>query len=178
MGKSQRAAQESQALDRDLLLGRLDFAPDGGGFRDEFDVGGERLDDDVAGVTDVLESAGDAGPVDVVVAGSAAVAAARMEVSQQLAGLRVDEGDVGRGIREVGREADLGEIVAATKRLIDDPELTNDDLCETVKGPDFPGGATIYRFEEVRNVETGKTERVDGIRRAYATGRGRIVMRA
>ena len=72
----------------------------------------------------------------------------------------------------------LGEIVAATKRLIDDPELTNDDLCETVKGPDFPGGATIYRFEEVRNVETGKTERVDGIRRAYATGRGRIVMRA
>ena len=72
----------------------------------------------------------------------------------------------------------LGEIVEATKRLIDDPELTNDDLCETVKGPDFPGGATIYRFEEVRNVETGKTERVDGIRRAYATGRGRIVMRA
>jgi DNA gyrase subunit A len=72
----------------------------------------------------------------------------------------------------------LGEVIEATKRLIDDPELTNDDLCETIKGPDFPGGATIYRFEEVRNVETGKTERVDGIRRAYATGRGRIVMRA
>ncbi len=72
----------------------------------------------------------------------------------------------------------LREIAAATKRLIDDPELTNDDLCETIQGPDFPGGATIYRFEEQRNVETGKAERVDGIRRAYATGRGRIVMRA
>jgi len=72
----------------------------------------------------------------------------------------------------------LGEVVAATKRLIEDPELTNDDLCETVLGPDFPGGGLIYRFEEEKNVETGKAERVDGIRRAYASGRGRIVMRA
>ncbi|TMB75510.1 MAG: DNA gyrase subunit A, partial [Chloroflexi bacterium] len=72
----------------------------------------------------------------------------------------------------------LREVVAATKRLIDDPELTNDDLCETVLGPDFPGGGLIYRFEEERNVETGKAERLDGIRRAYASGRGRIVMRA
>jgi len=39
----------------------------------------------------------------------------------------------------------LREIVAATKRLIDDPELTTDDLCETVVGPDFPGGGVIYR---------------------------------
>jgi DNA gyrase subunit A len=72
----------------------------------------------------------------------------------------------------------LREIVAATQRLIEDPDLTNDDLCETVLGPDFPGGGIIYRFEEDKNVETGKTERVDGIRRAYANGRGRIVMRA
>ena len=72
----------------------------------------------------------------------------------------------------------LREVVAAEKRLIDDPELTNDDLCETILGPDFPGGALIYRFEEEKNVETGKPERVDGIRRAYASGRGRIVMRA
>src|SRR5213595_1242277 len=72
----------------------------------------------------------------------------------------------------------LREIVAATKRLIDDPELTTDDLCETVIGPDFPGGAVIYRFDEQRNVETGATERVDAIRRAYAQGRGRIVARA
>ena len=72
----------------------------------------------------------------------------------------------------------LREIVAATKRLIDDPELTTDDLCETVIGPDFPGGAVIYRFDEQRNVETGAAERVDAIRRAYAQGRGRIIARA
>jgi DNA gyrase subunit A len=72
----------------------------------------------------------------------------------------------------------LREIVAATKRLIDDPELTTDDLCETVVGPDFPGGGVIYRFDEQRNVETGAPERVDAIRRAYAQGRGRIIARA
>src|SRR5947207_13895331 len=72
----------------------------------------------------------------------------------------------------------LTEIATATRRLIDDPELTTDDLCETILGPDFPGGALIYRFEEEKNVETGKAERIDGIRRAYANGRGRIVMRA
>ena len=72
----------------------------------------------------------------------------------------------------------LREIVAATKRLIDDPELTTDDLCDTVVGPDFPGGGVIYRFDEQRNVETGAAERVDAIRRAYAQGRGRIIARA
>ena len=72
----------------------------------------------------------------------------------------------------------LREIVAATKRLIDDPDLTTDDLCETVVGPDFPGGGVVYRFDEQRNVETGAAERVDAIRRAYAQGRGRIVARA
>ena len=72
----------------------------------------------------------------------------------------------------------LREVVEATKRLIDDPELTINDLAETITGPDFPGGAQVYRFAEQRNVETGKAERVDAIRRAYATGRGRVVMRA
>ena len=72
----------------------------------------------------------------------------------------------------------LREVTAAVKRLVDDPELTNDDLCETVLGPDFPGGGVIYRFEEQKNVETGKAERVDAIRRAYSNGRGRILMRA
>ncbi|MBM4433597.1 MAG: DNA gyrase subunit A [Chloroflexi bacterium] len=72
----------------------------------------------------------------------------------------------------------LREVVEATKRLIDDPELTIDDLAETILGPDFPGGGTVYRFEEQRNVETGKAEKVDAIRRAYATGRGRVLMRA
>ncbi len=72
----------------------------------------------------------------------------------------------------------LREVTSAVKRLVDDPELTNDDLCETVLGPDFPGGGLIYRFEEQKNVETGATERVDAIRRAYSNGRGRILMRA
>ncbi len=72
----------------------------------------------------------------------------------------------------------LREVVAAMKRLIDEPDLTNDDLCETVLGPDFPGGGVIYRYEEQRNLETGKAERIDSIRRAYANGRGRILMRA
>ena len=72
----------------------------------------------------------------------------------------------------------LREVTEAVKRLVDDAELTNDDLCETVLGPDFPGGGVIYRFEEQKNVETGAAERVDAIRRAYANGRGRILMRA
>ena len=72
----------------------------------------------------------------------------------------------------------LREVVEATKRLIEDPDLAADALSQIIKGPDFPGGATIYRFEEERNVETGKAQKVDGILRAYATGRGRIVMRA
>ena len=72
----------------------------------------------------------------------------------------------------------LREIAEATKRLIDDPELTTDELCDTVLGPDFPGGGVIYRFDEERNVETGVAARVDAIRRAYAQGRGRVIMRA
>ncbi len=72
----------------------------------------------------------------------------------------------------------LREIAAAIKRLIEDPEATVDDLAELVRGPDFPGGGVIYRFEEQKNVETGALERVDVIRRAYANGRGRILTRA
>ncbi|MBI3522286.1 MAG: DNA gyrase subunit A [Chloroflexi bacterium] len=72
----------------------------------------------------------------------------------------------------------LREVAEATKRLIDDPSLTNDDLCETMLGPDFPGGGVIFRFDEQRNIETGAAERVDAIRRAYSNGRGRILMRA
>ncbi|HXQ95915.1 MAG TPA: DNA gyrase subunit A [Candidatus Acidoferrales bacterium] len=72
----------------------------------------------------------------------------------------------------------LGEIVSATIALIESPELTADDLCEHVKGPDFPTGATIFRFEQQRNALTGQQERVDAIRQMYANGRGRVVMRA
>ena len=72
----------------------------------------------------------------------------------------------------------LGEIVDATIAMIDDPELTSDDLCKFVQGPDFPTGGTIYRFERQRNSLTGEWETVDAIRQMYAHGRGRVVMRA
>ena len=72
----------------------------------------------------------------------------------------------------------LGEICDATVALIDDPELTTDDLCRYVLGPDFPTGGTIYRFESRRNQFTGEWETIDAIRDMYAHGRGRVVIRA
>ena len=72
----------------------------------------------------------------------------------------------------------LGEIADATIALIDDPDLTSDDLCKFVQGPDFPTGGTIFRFEKQRNLLTGEWETVDAIRQMYAHGRGRVVMRA
>lgn len=56
------------------------------------------------------------------------------------------------------------EVIDATCALIDDPELGVEDLMEYVKGPDFPTGAMIL----------GKA----GIRSAYETGRGSIVIRS
>jgi len=58
----------------------------------------------------------------------------------------------------------LGEIIDGTIMLIDNPELTVLDLMTKIQGPDFPTGATIM----------GKA----GIRAAYETGRGKIVVRA
>ncbi len=72
----------------------------------------------------------------------------------------------------------LGEICDATVALIDDPDLTSDDLCKFVLGPDFPTGGTIFRFEKQRNILSGEWETVDAIRQMYAHGRGRVVMRA
>jgi DNA gyrase subunit A len=72
----------------------------------------------------------------------------------------------------------LGEIVNATIALIDDPALTSDALCEYVNGPDFPTGATIFRFDRRRNAVTGQWEQIDAIRDMYAHGRGRIIMQA
>ncbi len=58
----------------------------------------------------------------------------------------------------------LGEVVDAIVTLIDNPQANADDLMQHVKGPDFPTGAIIV----------GRS----GIRDAYRTGRGRVVMRA
>ena len=72
----------------------------------------------------------------------------------------------------------LGEVTEATVALIDNPNLTNDELCNIVTGPDFPTGGTIFRFDRRRNSVTGQWEEVDAIRDMYAHGRGRIVMQA
>src|SRR6476660_9507952 len=58
----------------------------------------------------------------------------------------------------------LGETIDATIELMDNPDATVADLMRHIKGPDFPTAATIVG--------------VSGIREAYETGRGRVVMRA
>jgi len=58
----------------------------------------------------------------------------------------------------------LGEVVDALVALIDEPTIDVDRLTKHIKGPDFPTGAIILGRE--------------GIREAYRSGRGRIVMRA
>jgi DNA gyrase subunit A len=58
----------------------------------------------------------------------------------------------------------LAEVASATKHLVDHPDCSIDDLARHIKGPDFPTGAFIYG--------------IAGIKECYASGRGRIVMRA
>ena len=72
----------------------------------------------------------------------------------------------------------LGEIVDAEIAYIENPDITNDELCQIVKGPDFPTAGSIYRFETRRNPLTGEQETIDAIREMYAHGHGRVVMRA
>jgi DNA gyrase subunit A len=72
----------------------------------------------------------------------------------------------------------LGEVVDAAIAYIADNTITNDDLCRIVKGPDFPTGGSIYRFESRRNPLTGEMETIDAIREMYAHGHGRVVVRA
>ena len=58
----------------------------------------------------------------------------------------------------------LGEVVDGCCAYIDNPDIDVDGLMQYIKAPDFPTGAYIYG--------------IGGVRDAYATGRGRIVMRA
>ncbi len=58
----------------------------------------------------------------------------------------------------------LREVIDGVDCLIDDPEATLDELMEHIKGPDFPTGGIIM----------GRA----GIRAAYATGRGKVILRA
>ncbi len=71
----------------------------------------------------------------------------------------------------------LNEIAAAIRTMIDNPDVSVDELCGIVTGPDFPTGGTIFRYEEQRNSLTGERERIDAIRHMYATGRGRVIIR-
>ena len=58
----------------------------------------------------------------------------------------------------------LSEVIDATCAYIDDRQVETSELLKYVKAPDFPTGGIIYGYE--------------GVREAYETGRGRIVMRA
>jgi DNA gyrase subunit A len=58
----------------------------------------------------------------------------------------------------------LAEVVEGTIQYINNNDITIDELIQTIKAPDFPTGGTIYGY--------------DGVKEAFHTGRGRIVMRA
>ncbi len=58
----------------------------------------------------------------------------------------------------------LGEVIDASVKLIDEPEATVEDLMKIVKGPDFPTGATIMGKSTMRD--------------AYRTGQGKVVVRS
>jgi len=58
----------------------------------------------------------------------------------------------------------LSEVIEALKALIDNPQISAEELIELVPGPDFPTGGMIYGTE--------------GIRSAYQTGRGAVRIRA
>ncbi len=58
----------------------------------------------------------------------------------------------------------LGEVIDATIATIDNPEITIDEIMVHLKAPDFPTGGIIYGYQ--------------GVKDAYATGKGRVVVRA
>ncbi|NJB35152.1 MULTISPECIES: DNA gyrase subunit A [Flavobacteriaceae] len=58
----------------------------------------------------------------------------------------------------------LSEVVDGTVAYVDNPDIEIDELITHIKAPDFPTGGTIYGY--------------DGVKEAFHTGRGRVVMRA
>ena len=58
----------------------------------------------------------------------------------------------------------LTELINGIIKIIDEDEVTDEQLMQIIKGPDFPTGATILGRE--------------GIKQAYTTGRGKIILRA
>ena len=57
----------------------------------------------------------------------------------------------------------LSEVVEGTIQYIDNNDISIEDLIQTIKAPDFPTGGIIYGY--------------DGVREAFLTGRGRVVLR-
>ena len=58
----------------------------------------------------------------------------------------------------------LTEVLNGCMAMVDNPDITVDELMQYIKAPDFPTGAYIYG--------------ISGVREAYETGRGRVIMRA
>ena len=58
----------------------------------------------------------------------------------------------------------LGEVIDGIDALIENPDIEIQELLKYIKGPDFPTAAIIFGY--------------DGIREAYLTGRGRVIIRA
>jgi len=58
----------------------------------------------------------------------------------------------------------LTEVINGTIQYIDNNEISIDELIQTIKAPDFPTGGTIYGYE--------------GVKEAFLSGRGRVVIRA
>jgi DNA gyrase subunit A len=69
----------------------------------------------------------------------------------------------------------LGEVIDALVFMLDHWQKLDDiavsDLMQFVKGPDFPTGGLVFRYKDVEN-------EADAIATAYATGRGRVTVRA
>ncbi len=58
----------------------------------------------------------------------------------------------------------LSEVIAGVKATVDNPDITIEELMQYIKAPDFPTGGTIFGYQ--------------GVKEAFETGRGRIVVRA
>lgn len=58
----------------------------------------------------------------------------------------------------------LAEVIQATLKYIDNPDITVNQLMKYIKGPDFPTGSII--------------QGIDGIKKAYESGKGRIIVRS
>jgi DNA gyrase subunit A len=67
----------------------------------------------------------------------------------------------------------LGEVIDALHHLIENPDAEFEDLLQFIKGPDFPTGGLVMGFDKDREGLV-----VNNIKHAYATGRGRILIRA